>query len=125
MDIIFILLIFFAVSTSLILHNRGIKLTLPSANSITKEKKGISLTIDQKQQIFLDNKQVTFQEIQPAIISMLKENPRIQIILGADKQTPYNLVIKTLDEIRLGGCSDIVLEAKKTIEHGTHTQKGS
>lgn len=112
-DIIFILLIFFAISTTLVLNNMGLKLQLPAAASVTKEKKGIMLVIDEKQNVFIQDKKIEIADLKEIVKTLLKQNPDTQIILQADTNTPYQLIIKTLDSVRLGGCYDIVLEAKK------------
>ena len=112
-DIIFILLIFFAVSTSLVANKLGMKLKLPSAISTTEEKKGVILSINDAQEIFLDEKSILIEEIKDNISALINQNPEVQILLNADVATPYELVIHVLDEIRLGGCFDIVLEAEK------------
>ena len=115
-------MIFFAVSTSLVTQNTGINLKLPSAETVSKDKKGIIISIDPNQVIYLDNNAIPFEMIQKTIFNLKKNNASIQVILNADKQTPYNKIISVLDEIRLGGCFDVVLEAKKK-KHGLQSTK--
>jgi len=117
LDIIFILLIFFAISTTLITNHKGIKLELPAAESITEEKKGIILTLDEKQQIFVDGTPLAAQDLRKYITDELNKNTKLQVFLNAHNATPYETIILLLDEIRLGGCYDIVLETKKKIAH--------
>ncbi len=112
-DIIFILLLFFAVSTSLITNKDGINLQLPEAESIHPNKDGIMLSIDIDRSLFLNNKPITMDHIQPAIKELLFKDPKSQIIINAHRETPYHLVIKVMDNIRLAGCFDIVLQAEK------------
>ena len=112
-DVIFILLIFFAVSTTMITNKQGIKLDLPQAESGVDEKKGVMLSIDSKQQVFIDNRLVNVEFIQKEIKSLLEIDPKLQIIFNAHKIVPYELVINVIDNVRLGGCSDIVLQVEK------------
>ena len=118
LDVIFILLIFFAVSTSLILNHHGIQLNLPNAATADTEYKGVVLSIDQDQQLFLDDELISDSQLMSVISSHLETSPTFQVVLRADKQTPYHFVIHILDTVRLSGCSNVVLEVEKPIDHG-------
>ncbi|MCP4050246.1 MAG: biopolymer transporter ExbD [bacterium] len=112
LDVIFILLIFFAVSTTVIM-NKGMKLQLPSAASVATQKKGSVLTIDREQRLYLNKILIPADLLSVKIADLVKEAPDFQIIVKADKYTPYSFLIYVLDNIRLGGCFDLVLEAKE------------
>ena len=113
LDVIFILLIFFAVSTTLIVHNKGIKLQLPAAESVAKQKKGLVVSINKQQKIFVDNKLISEELLRSKVMEAVQKNPDLHAVLDADVATPYQKVIRVLDDIRLGGCFDIVLQAEK------------
>lgn len=112
-DVIFILLIFFAVSTSLIAEKTGIKLQLPNAETTTKNKKGMVISIDQNKRLYFDKKSIQDGDLAPLIKNTLLSNKTTQFIFQADKTTPYIRVIEILDIIRLSGATDLILEAKK------------
>lgn len=112
-DIIFILLIFFAVSSTLVIQKQGIKLQLPTAESTTEQKDGALISIDGQQRIYLDEKMISLELISSRVGDLLKENKELKVIIHADETTPYNLVIRVLDKIRLGGCFNVALQTKK------------
>ncbi|NQY73472.1 MAG: biopolymer transporter ExbD [Candidatus Margulisbacteria bacterium] len=112
-DIIFILIIFFAISTTLITQQKGLKLQLPAAKTVSSHQKGLHISIDSGKLIYLNRKKITISQIKGAISSQMKADPKLQVTLNADQKTPYVLLIHVLDEIRQGGCYNIVLEAKK------------
>ncbi len=116
------MVIFFAVSSSLVTQNTGINLKLPSAETVTKDKKGIIISIDPNQIIYLDNIVIPFEMIQKTIYNLKTTSPTLQVIINADTKTPYDKVIAVLDQIRLGGCFDVILEAKKK-KHGFQPKK--
>jgi biopolymer transport protein ExbD len=116
-DVIFILLIFFAVSTSFVANKMGMKLKLPAASSTTDQKKGILLSINKNQELFLDEKPLLIEELKDRISAIVSQTPDTQIILNADVTTPYDIIITLLDQVRLGGCFDLVLEAEKKETH--------
>eukprot|EP01047_Picozoa_sp_COSAG01_P011774 COSAG01_NODE_519_length_16012_cov_4.344058_2_plen_134_part_00 len=113
LDIIFVLLIFFAVSSSLILQKQGIELRLPKAKTVNTQKKGIGVYVDKRQRIFIDDKKIRLSKFDLAIKKVIKQQANLQIILSADKQTPYQLILTLMDRIRRSGCYDIVLAAEK------------
>ena len=112
-DIIFILLIFFAVSTSIINHKTGLNLQLPTAETSNENKKGIIVSVDLNQKLYFDTTQIPLKELSPRLKTQLLKDPSLQIILNIDKQTPYHYLIEIMDTIRLSGCYDIILETKK------------
>tara|TARA_B110000438_G_scaffold267135_1_gene281729 strand:+ start:536 stop:931 length:396 start_codon:yes stop_codon:yes gene_type:complete len=113
LDVIFILLIFFAVSTTLLMEKNGIKLLLPQAEAVSKEKKGIELKIDQDQILFLEDKKIAMKTLKSSIKQLVIQEKKLQLTILADQKTPYVFVIEVMDKIRLAGCYDIILEAKK------------
>ena len=114
-DIVFILLIFFAVSTSLLTNKQGIKLDLPTAESTEKNPKGIVLSIDATQQIYIDNDIVIFDNLQTHLSTLVKIDPELQVILNIDKIITYDYIIQILDQVKLAGCYRIALQAEKKI----------
>ncbi|MEK9657174.1 MAG: biopolymer transporter ExbD [bacterium] len=112
-DIIFVLLIFFAVSSSLILKNQGISLLLPKAKSVSTHKNELIVHIDQQRRIFFNKNAISHKGFNSELRDMIKQSPKLQVILRADRETPYHFVINVLDQIRLAGCYDIVLAAEK------------
>lgn len=103
-DIVFLLLIFFMVTSTLVAPN-ALKLLLPQSNNQTAAKPitTISITKDIKYYINDDGalKSVSFQEIEP----FLRErygvgNDDIYISLHAEKSVPWNEVVKIMNIAR-------------------------
>ena len=112
-DVVFILLIFFAVATTTSVNQKGIKLNLPAATSVSTEKKGVVVSVNEQQQLFFNGEQITEDVLRYKVESLYQKTPDFQVIINADRLTPYSMIVRLLDEVRLGGCFDIVLEAKK------------
>ena len=112
LDVVFILLIFFAVSSTILDKNQGMNLDLPSAKSVKQQVPGLVVRIDKNQRVYLDKQPITESSISSQIAKKLKQDPTTKVILQADRLTPYSHVIRVLDKIRLGGGYDVVLEAK-------------
>ena len=114
-DIVFILLIFFAVSSSLISNNQSIPLDLPTASSSETNAPDIIISVKKNRDIYIDSQKISFAQIPPLIIQAMSQNPSTQIIINADKKLDYGFIISLLDKIRLSGCSNIALQVEKKI----------
>ena len=113
-DVIFILVLFFAVSTSFQPERNGINLTLPTAVSVEKPKESITISIDRHQRIYWNGVRVSQSHIATRVHQVVTQHPMQQIVLQADKNTPYVRIISVLDAIRSSGCSQVMLEAEKS-----------
>ena len=113
LDIIFILLIFFAVSTTLITSQHGMKLDLPSAVSLQKEEKGMTISVTKERIIMINKQEVELNKLQAFIKQNLNEKNKTKIILNADRNIAYYFIVEVLVQIRLGGGLNITLQAKK------------
>jgi biopolymer transport protein ExbD/biopolymer transport protein ExbB/TolQ len=106
-DVMFLLLVFFMVSTTFAEHP-GIKLELPSASTAEPTKlERLTLAIDKKGRMFLNDVPVDDKQLR----SMLEEaaaKPDATLVLKADKGVPYGYVINAMDISRQSGIRRIV-----------------
>jgi biopolymer transport protein ExbD len=112
-DVMFILVLFFAVSTSFHENQTGIKLRLPSAVSVETPEKAITISIDRNQRIFWNGVRIPESDIYQNVGTQIRKNPKQQVLVQADQQTPYSRVVSVLDAIRRAGCSLVMLETEK------------
>ncbi len=103
-DIVFLLLIFFMVTSTLIAPN-ALKLLLPQSNNQTTAKAitTVSITADMKYYINDDGnlKRVAFNEIEPFLQNKFGVgNENIYIALHADKKVPWEEVVKIMNIAR-------------------------
>jgi biopolymer transport protein ExbD len=103
-DIVFLLLIFFMVTSTLIAPN-ALKLLLPQSNNQTQAKPLTTISITADLQYYVnDNGKVTlvpFNEIEPFLQNTLgEENEEIYISLHADKTVPIEEVVKVMNIAR-------------------------
>lgn len=95
-DIVFLLLIFFMITSTLI-HPTALKLLLPRSKHQTSAKPltTVSITFDNK--YFIEGKEVQYSEIEPTLIKKLGNNPDIYISLHADKRVPIEKVVEIMN----------------------------
>jgi biopolymer transport protein ExbD len=117
-DVLFTLLIFFVIFSSAAaayFNQKGMKMQLPSAATVSTEKKSVVVTIDGAMNYFLDGEAILPEEIREKIKTLLGTSTVLQVMISADKSVTYDRLIFVLDEVRLGGCYDVVLQADKKI----------
>ncbi|MGQ8337834.1 ExbD/TolR family protein [Sunxiuqinia sp. A32] len=99
-DIVFLLLIFFMVTSTLIAPN-ALKLLLPQSNNQTAAKPmtTISITKDLKYYVNIDGtpSRVAFHEIEPALQKAIGANEDAFVSLSADKSVPIEQVVKVMN----------------------------
>lgn len=102
-DIVFLLLLFFMITSTLIAPN-ALKLLLPESNNQTAEKAitTVSITADLKYYVNVDGstERVAFHEIEGALRKSIGDNPEAYIALHADKSVPIEEVVKIMNIAR-------------------------
>lgn len=98
-DLIFLLLVFFVLISTLIVPNvNALKLTLPSSESSQKTKNiKVSVAITENGQYFLNNQQVQIENLLPTLQHFLADKTNPVVILHAQKTVPIENVVKVMD----------------------------
>lgn len=95
-DIVFLLLIFFVITSTLISPN-ALKLLLPKSSSKTLSKQTISVSINEKFEYFINQDQVSFEQIEPMLKQELQNEEEPGIILHVEKSVPIEEAVKVMD----------------------------
>ena len=95
-DIVFLLLIFFMLTSTLVSPN-ALKLLLPNSKSKTLEKQTISISIDKNINFYIDEDQVNINELETRLINILSSELEPAIILHSDKSVEIEHVVKVMD----------------------------
>lgn len=100
-DVIFLLLIFFMVTSTVVFPN-AIKVLLPQSKKQTSATPLARVTIDEQLNYYVAfgnerEHSVTFDEITPWLQTMQLEEPDMYVALYADETVPYREVVKVLD----------------------------
>lgn len=100
-DVIFLLLIFFMLSSTVVVPN-AIKVTLPQSKKQTAAKPLTRLTIDANLNYYVaagkeKERQVSFDEITPFLQSSYAQEPEMFVALYADETVPYKEIVKILN----------------------------
>ena len=100
-DIIFVILSFFIVSSLYLVKLETIPVNLPSAETSNQEKDSvIVVTLNIENNVFIDEKFIDASTLENEIKSKLKTSKNKKVILRADKGLKYGKVISILDVLR-------------------------
>ncbi len=103
LDIVFIMLIFFIVTTSFVKES-GINVNRPTAQTATRKEQGnIIVAIKPNGDVWIDKRQVDIRAVRANVSRLHAEQPLGAVIIAADKQTKVKVLIQVMDQIRLAG----------------------
>lgn len=95
-DIVFLLLIFFMLASTLVTTN-AIDILLPKASGKTENKRSVSVSINKDLTYYIDQKVVGESVLENRLISMLSDKESPTIVLRAEKSVPVDNVVKVMD----------------------------
>jgi len=95
-DIVFLLLIFFMLTSTLVSPN-ALKLLLPSSKAKTLEKQTISISITKDISFYINENEVSKNTIEQELKLLLNKEQEPAIILHADKTVAIEHVVKIMD----------------------------
>ncbi|KZZ61128.1 biopolymer transporter ExbD [Oleiphilus sp. HI0125] len=103
LDIVFIMLIFFIVSTSFV-RESGIEIERPVAStSDTQTKTAVLIALSDREEIWLDRKVVDVRMIRPALERMKTEQADVSVVVQADEASSTGSLVALIDQIRQAG----------------------
>ncbi len=115
-DMVFQVLLFFIISSSFVVEP-GIKVNLPKSQiSEIQLQQKLIITIDKSQQIFVDNKLVSLQDLEQRIKLLLPYYRDKIVVIRADKDVPCGLVVKVMDISKLAGAEKLAIATEKESE---------
>ena len=113
LDVVFIMLIFFIVTTSFI-KETGIDPNRPEAETAIPNARGnILIAISEFDQIWMNKGQVELAQIRAMVESAVAEIPESSVIIIADEKASTGVLIDLMDQVRLGGVVNIMVAAKE------------
>lgn len=112
-DVVFLLLIFFMVSTVFVDFKRRMDISLPTSKSsvLDETPKTLEIEFTTDKQIFLNGKKTTVAELE-ATIGKVKPDEKKAAIIRADKNLPYGEVVKVMGILQAAHIMDISVAVK-------------
>ena len=111
LDIIFIILIFFIVTTSFIKES-GVEVQKPVAQS-TKQKSGdvVLIALEADNDIWINKRRVDVRSIRANMERFKMEMPNVSVVIVSDKNSKTGYLVRIMDQVKLAGIKDISIAA--------------
>lgn len=107
LDIVFIMLIFFIVTTSFV-KEKGLEVNRPdNANKSNAESKTVSILVDERGMIYMNNRLIDSERVTANIQSFLAENNTDAAVVKAHPKTEHGVVVKVLDQAAEAGLNKL------------------
>ena len=111
LDVVFILLIFFIVTTSFV-RETGIDINRPSAATAEKKSKGnILIAIKPNGDIWIDNRHIDIRAVRANIQLLKARFPQSSVIIQSDQEARTGALVRVMDQVRLAGVQNISIAA--------------
>ena len=115
-DVVFLLVIFFAVSTTF-LETAGLELTLPSSSSSAENApREVTIALSKDSTLSLDGERMTEERLRAELRERLVEQDKKLVVLRADTQTPHGNVVRIMDLAREAGATALTVAARRDSE---------
>jgi len=112
LDIVFIMLIFFIVTTSFVKED-GIELGRPPANpppdAPPNPMRPIMISIDGNSDITMDGRLIDVDAIQPNVETARAKRPKASIVVMADESAHSGVVVRAVDQAKLAGAGTVTV----------------
>ena len=111
-DCVFILLIFFIVTTTFV-EETGVEVDKPqAASSVQLEKTSILLAITDKGEIVYGGREIGIAGVQPLVKRMMQKE-EVPVIVQADQNVMSGLLVRVIDEAKLAGAVKVSIATLK------------
>lgn len=107
LDVVFILLIFFIVTSSFI-KETGIEVNRPQASTAeSKDQANILVAINDNNEIWIDRRRIDVRSVRSNIERLHAENPQATVVVQADDHASVKMLTGVVDAVREAGIFDV------------------
>ena len=112
-DCVFILLIFFIVTTTFV-EETGVEVDKPqAASAVQLEKTSILIAVTAGGEVVYGGREIGVQGVQPLVRRALQKE-EVPVIVQADASAPSGLLVRVVDEAKLGGAAKVSVATSRT-----------
>lgn len=112
LDIVFIMLIFFIVTTSFV-KEAGVDILKPTATTaIQKPKANIFVGINEQGEIYMVKRKINKDAVRSTIENMLLENPESSVVIQADMRSNSGILLDVIDAAKKAGVQNVSVAAE-------------
>jgi len=109
-DVVFLLLIFFMLTTTFVNLENRVEVNLPSGDFAAAEpSENIIVSVTENNIIYLNGKLIDPLKLTENVAAELKKEPEKIVVLEADKNVLHGKVIRVMDLLKKGGAEKIAI----------------
>jgi biopolymer transport protein TolR len=108
-DVMLVLLIIFMISAPLLTVGVPIDLPQSQAKSLDQEREPLTLSVNDKGQVFLQNTEIKVEELVDKLKAVAKQGPEERIYVRGDKKVDYGTVMKVMGRLQAAGYRKVAL----------------
>lgn len=97
-DLVFLLLIFFMLTSTLVAPN-AIKLLLPSSSSKTMSKQSVTVYVNNARNIYVEERRVDPSNLENVLFSQIRNETEASVVLRSDKTVPVQDIVVVIDAV--------------------------
>lgn len=97
-DLVFLLLIFFMLTSTLVAPN-AIKLLLPNSSSKTLATQNVTVYINEQRNIYVEDRPVEASNLENVIYSIIRNETEASVVLRSDKTAPVQDIVVVIDAV--------------------------
>lgn len=113
LDIVFIMLIFFIVTTSFV-KETGIDVSRPNASTAERKERGnILIAIKPNGEVWIAKRKVELRAVRANVERLHAENPEGTVVIIADKESQTGTLVEVMDQVRLAGVYSVSIAAQE------------
>ncbi|MEL7492297.1 MAG: biopolymer transporter ExbD [Pseudomonadota bacterium] len=112
LDIVFIMLIFFIV-TSTFVKEPGVDVLRPEAATATERKfASILVAVTEDDEIWINKEEVELDQVRILVEELARENPKATAVVQADSKAKTRYLVEIVNQIRAAGISDVAVSTE-------------
>ena len=116
LDIVFIMLIFFIVTTSFVKES-GVTVSTPQAQTASQqENANIFIAITAAGEVWIDRRPVDPRSVRAIVARVHADNPEGSVNIQSDAEASPRMLVEVMDQVRLAGVEGIAIAADKSGE---------
>ena len=113
LDIVFIMLIFFIVTTSFV-KEAGFEVNRPPAQTAIEQTRGnVMIAISETGAIWMQKREIPVEQVRLLVEQAKAENPEGSVVIIADEGAPTGVVVQVMDQARMGGADQVAIAAEE------------
>ena len=111
LDLAFVLLIIFIITTPLFEQSIGVNLAKASKAQQQKPTRGRTVSIDKAGQVYIDRSPVDLETLRSSMTALHEEEPDVAVLIRVDKEQQFEKFIQVLDVLKGAGISHVGIVA--------------